>query len=146
MKTKLLGVLTAFALFGAVPQASADILQVNLSGTYAGTLGDCVPCGFVPYSSFIGNPFTGQFVFDSSTGTLSSPSPGVNKLVGANAISADLIVTGGLGGTHIFNGVVASYLEWQTDSLGNLIPLGAGVVSNGGSNRLFLAPREVIFS
>ncbi len=126
----------ALAVLFASPQASADILQATLTGTYAGgVLGFCVPCGVVPYSSFVGNSFIAGFTFDTSTGTLSSPSAGVFEVTdGAASASVSVTGMGGSGTGTIVN--PSNVIEWQTDGSGNLTLLRALVIWDGGFGSL----------
>ena len=90
MRAKLLGVVAGLALFGALPQASADIIDVTFTGQARSTAPNF---GDLPMS------FTANFVFDTTLGTLQTdaiPSvalPGNNRLTGGN-VSASLVLAG----------------------------------------------------
>ena len=74
--------ISAVLLFGSAPQASADILQATFVGTYRGHVnGTFLYFGgqspqSVPYSALLDDPYVAAFLFDTTLGTLSSPSPG----------------------------------------------------------------------
>jgi hypothetical protein len=95
MKSKLLCVLAAtLAFFGVAPQASADIIEVDFTGSANYFYRDAsVPPLEQRELHFFGVPFTANYVFDTSAGTLS---PG--KLTGG-LVSAVLTLQEGSFGT-----------------------------------------------
>jgi hypothetical protein len=144
MKTKLLGVTTALVLLGTVPRADADILNATFVGTYLGvfnanacflTGGQCVT-----YASIVGDPYAATLLFDTTRGTLSSPSPGVVQLQGlvgvpSPALSMSIVISdSALGNIGAFApGSGGSLLSWQFDSLGNPQILEAFAQNDFGS-------------
>jgi hypothetical protein len=123
--------------------ASADLLEAHFTGTTganlgfysAGTFGcPVVTSGGCTFPA--GTPFTATFDFDTSLGVLSSPSPGVFDLTGG-LVSATLAVAGV--GNFSNTGSDLNVLEWQADTLGNLIPIESVAQDGGGF-------REIAFS
>ena len=138
--------ISAVLLFGSAPQASADILQATFVGTYRGHVnGTFLYFGgqspqSVPYSALLDDPYVAAFLFDTTLGTLSSPSPGIMQLQSipnslSPALSVSVVITdavlGSVGTTASFNST--ALLSWQFDSLGDAAILQAFAINDFGS-------------
>jgi hypothetical protein len=146
---KVLWLLCAVAFFGAVPQASADLMQVDATGTTGsnqglyfggGALG-CPAPSILPGSCTFprGTAFTATMLFDTSLGTLSNPSPGVYDLEGG-AVTYSITVSGV--GTFVQGDdpFAPTFLDWQVNPDGSLGLLLANNVTDSGFVSLKLSP------
>jgi hypothetical protein len=80
MKTKLLSVVAALALFGAAPYAQVDIIEVSFTRTVINGFYSNV--ALHQLFSISGASFTADFVFDTASMILQTISPGSYQLTG----------------------------------------------------------------
>ena len=136
MKTKLLGVVAALALFGSVPQASADLFVADFSGTtganfgtyFLGVAPGCpIPVGqgqSAACTFAAGTHFAATINIDTTSGTMTS-SGGVTTIDAIPFNASGSITVDGVG---TFTFCCRGSIAWPTDSLFIGDPLSAKVL------------------
>ena len=106
LKTKLLGVAVAVALFGVVPKSSADIIEADFAGNATGFLN----------ANLYHTTFTAQFFFDTAFATVQQTGPGTYLLSVPPSSSSGhiLLAINGSPFNYDFQGLNTNgLLEWQ---------------------------------
>jgi hypothetical protein len=133
----------ALAFFTAAPQALADTVEVDFSGTVTQSFGvyfghgcnNILGCVLAP-----GTPYTAALIFNTALGVLSKTN-GITELQGSGptspTIGASITVAGV--GTFIEGGSdVIGLLSWQGDTLSSTSVVQAVNVTAGGFSSIIL--------
>jgi len=133
--------LSAVALLWAICPASADIMRIDATGTYNGLVSGVVFSGSscstnlnasCPYPQ--GLPISVAMTFDTSQGTITSPSPGMFDFVGRGTAQVNVYdwPYAGIGTLTLnYQDPASSGLNWSVTGNGDLV-FGSAVVYSGG--------------
>jgi hypothetical protein len=147
MNRRLFGAVIALVLTVPPSQASADVVEVDFSGTVNSSAGVYVGFGCPDQFGCVlapGTPYDAELTFNTALGTLSTAG-GVSRLEGSGlnspAIGASITLAG-IGTINMFaSGALTgpfSLLSWQGNTLSSTSIIQAFSVTNGGFTALFL--------
>ena len=153
MKAKLFGAVIALVFTVSLSPVSADVVEIDFSGTVTASAGVYVGFGCTNNFGCVlapGTPYHATLIFNTDLGTLSHPASGINVVQGppptSPGIDAFITVGAGIGTINEAAGFSPSgFLSWQGDTLDSTSIGPARITSNGGFNSLRLDSHTAAF-